>query len=436
MSDVAVRFDNVSKRFILHHERYRSFQEFAVNAFRRGRGSEEFWALKDVSFTVEKGHSFGIVGENGSGKSTALKIISGILQPNGGDITVNGRLAALLELGSGFHPDLTGRENIHLNAALLGFSRKEIDRRMDSIIDFAELDRFIDTPLKHYSSGMQIRLGFAVAIHSDPDILITDEVLSVGDEAFQRKCTDRIDDLMRKGKTIILVSHGLDTVRYVCTDAIWLDHGRVRAAGKTEDVISAYLEFANQKDRARRGETAIDDITIAAGVDPSRRWGTREIEIVKIEMLDERKENARVFETASEMTVRVHYMAHEPIARPEFGLAIHYGDHTQINGPNNRTAGLSIDMVEGAGYVDYHVKSLPLLRGLYTLTAAIYDEHGLHAYDHHDRLYPFHVQQRHVREMYGMVWMDSEWNHKRTGSVGISPTYPIAVEAAPNGAII
>src|SRR5262249_11287874 len=204
----------------------------AVNVFRRRRTSEEFWALRDVSFAVEHGRSFGVIGENGSGKSTLLKIVAGILRPTQGSVRVDGRLAALLELGSGFHPDLTGRENIFLNASVLGFSRAEIERRLDSIVEFAELERFIDTPLKHYSSGMTVRLGFAVAINTDPDILITDEVLSVGDEAFQRKCMDRIDDLMRRGKTIIFVSHGLEQVRYVCTDAIWLDHGQVRAAGK------------------------------------------------------------------------------------------------------------------------------------------------------------------------------------------------------------
>lgn len=430
MSGLALSVAHVSKQFTLHHERYRSFQEHAVNILRRRRSSEKFWALRDVSFDVEQGRSFGLIGENGSGKSTMLKIIAGILRPNEGSVRVNGRLAALLELGAGFHPDLTGRENIFLNASVLGFSRREIERRFDGIVDFAELDRFIDTPLKHYSSGMQIRLGFAVAINSDPDILITDEVLSVGDEAFQRKCIDRIDDLMRRGKTIILVSHGLAQVRYICTDAIWLDHGLVRAAGRAAEVVDEYLDFANKKDRDRRGETEIDDATAAAGVDPSRRWGTREIEITRVELLDDRGRPGRVFETAAPMTVRIHYLAHERVQRPEFGLAIHHGEHFQMNGPNTTTAGLRIESVDGPGVVEYQVKSLPLLRGLYTVSAAVYDEHGLHAYDHHDRLYPFHVQQRQIRELYGAVWMDADWAHVPGATAPPEPS-SIAVNGAP-----
>jgi lipopolysaccharide transport system ATP-binding protein len=417
VSQPAVEVAGLSKRFKIRHEHYRSFQEFAINVFRRRPPPEDFWALRDVSFRVDEGRSFGIIGENGSGKSTLLKVISGILRPTSGTLQVNGRLAALLELGSGFHPDLSGRENIYLNASVLGFSRAETARRFDQIVDFAELDRFIDTPLKHYSSGMQVRLGFAVAINSDPDILITDEVLSVGDEAFQRKCMDRIDDLMRRGKTIIFVSHGLDQVRYVCTDAIWLDHGQIRAAGKSPEVVGAYLDYANRKDRERRGDSEPDEITAAAGVDPSRRWGTREIEITRIEMLDDRGVHSTVFETAAPLTVRIHYMAHERVRRPQFGLAIHYGEHIHINGPNTLVGGLPIEYVDGPGVVEYRVRSLPLLRGLYTLSAVAYDEHSLHAYDHHDRLYPFHVQQARVREMYGMVWIESEWAHQPGESI-------------------
>jgi lipopolysaccharide transport system ATP-binding protein len=412
----AVEVQGVSKRFRLHHERHRSFQEFAVNAFRRGRSTEDFWALADVSFAVEQGRSFGIVGENGSGKSTMLKLIAGILRPTAGAVRVRGRLAALLELGAGFHPDLTGRENVYLNASVLGFSRREIARRFEAIVDFAELDRFIDTPLKHYSSGMTVRLGFAIAINSDPDILITDEVLSVGDEAFQRKCIDRIDDLMRRGKTIILVSHGLDLVRYVCQDAIWLDRGRVRAAGASLAVIDAYLEQANRKDRQRRGEGGPDAVTAAAGVDPSRRWGSREVEITAVEMVDHRGQPQSVLETGEPATVRIHYLARERVRRPLFGVAIHYGEHVHLNGPNTKTGGLTIEEVEGAGTVEYRIRSLPLLRGLYTLSAAVYDEHALHAYDHHDRIYPFHVQQRQVRENGGMVWVDADWAHAAGGA--------------------
>ncbi|HEV8635515.1 MAG TPA: ABC transporter ATP-binding protein [Chloroflexota bacterium] len=414
MSAPAVRLEGVSKRFTLRHERTRSFQELWVNAFRRRGTAEEFWALRDVSFEVQPGRPFGIVGENGSGKSTALKIIAGILRPTAGTVAVNGRLAALLELGAGFHPDLTGRENIFLNASVLGFSRAEIERRFDAMVDFAELERFIDTPLKHYSSGMTVRLGFAIAINSDPDILITDEVLSVGDEAFQRKCIDRIDDLIRHGKTIILVSHGLDLVRYVCSDAIWLDHGRVRAAGSSLEVIDAYLAYANEKDRARRG-AASAEAPMTNGIDPSRRWGSREVEITRVELLGHDGEPTTFFETGRPMRVRIHYHARERTWRPVFGLGIHYGEHVLLTGPNTKAAGLPIDYVDGPGHVDYLVKALPLLRGLYHVSAAVYDEQLLRAYDHHDRTYPFHVQQTRVRENIGMLWLDADWSHQMGG---------------------
>jgi lipopolysaccharide transport system ATP-binding protein len=411
MSKPAIRLERVSKRFTLHHERPRSFQELFVSAFRRrDANDEQFWALKDVSFEVEQGRSFGIVGENGSGKSTALKLIAGILRPTSGKLHVNGRLAALLELGAGFHPDLTGRENVFLNASVLGFSRREIARRFDSIVDFAELERFIDTPLKHYSSGMTVRLGFAIAINSDPDVLITDEVLSVGDEAFQRKCIDRIDDLIRRGKTIILVSHGLDLVRYVCSDAVWLDHGVVRAAGNSMEVIDAYLDYANAKDRARKG----DSLAEAATGEPTRRWGTGEVQITGVELLDAAGRPTTFFETGGPLRARLHYHARERIKRPVFGVGMHYGEHILVNGPNTKSAGLQIDQVDGAGSVEFAVRSLPLLRGLYQLSAAVYDEHLLHAYDHHDRMYPFHVQQSHIRENMGMVWMEAEWSHRAT----------------------
>ncbi|RLC75531.1 MAG: ABC transporter ATP-binding protein, partial [Chloroflexi bacterium] len=200
---LAIRFENVSKKFNLHHERKRSFQELALGLFRRDNGSrEEFWALRDVDFNVEQGETVGLIGPNGAGKSTALKLVSRIIEPTSGRIKVNGRVGALLELGAGFHPDLTGRENIYLNGSILGLGRAEIERKLDDIIAFAELERFIDVPVKHYSSGMYVRLGFSVAVHTDPEVLLVDEVLAVGDAAFQRKCLERIDRMRSEGVTV------------------------------------------------------------------------------------------------------------------------------------------------------------------------------------------------------------------------------------------
>ncbi|MBN1487947.1 MAG: ABC transporter ATP-binding protein, partial [Anaerolineae bacterium] len=221
---VAVEFDHVSKRFILEKSRSQSFQEVMVNLFKRERReSQAFWALNDVTFSLEKGKTVGFIGANGAGKSTALKMISSIIEPTSGEVRSYGRVGALLELGAGFHPDLTGRENIFLNGAILGLSRDEIRGKVDDIISFAELERFIDVPVKHYSSGMYVRLGFSVAIHTKPEILLVDEVLSVGDANFQHKCMEQIAQLRNSGVTIVLVSHSLETIQSFCEHVIWFD---------------------------------------------------------------------------------------------------------------------------------------------------------------------------------------------------------------------
>src|SRR6185369_15136250 len=246
-----IEFENVSKRFILHKDRQDTIQGRFAGLLRPRAQGEEFWALRDVSFSVGKGESLGLVGHNGAGKSTALKLMTRILEPTSGHVAMNGRVAALLELGSGFHPDLSGRENVFLNGSLLGFSRRDMLARLPGIVDFAEIGDFIDLEVKHYSSGMYTRLAFAVATSVDPDILITDEVLAVGDEAFQRKCIERIYRFRQTGKTIVFVSHGLDVVRQLCDRAVWLDHGVARAVGPATEVINEYVADTNLREAAR-----------------------------------------------------------------------------------------------------------------------------------------------------------------------------------------
>ena len=241
----AVELAAVGKRFYIAHDRPRSFQELALGLFRR-RPREEFWALRDVSFAVPLGETFAIIGANGSGKSTLLKLLTGIMPPTTGQISRRGRIAPLLELGAGFHPDLSGRENVYLNAALLGFGRRDTDARFDRIVEFAGLNRYIDMPLKQYSSGMQVRLGFSIAVHSEPDLLVADEVLAVGDEAFQHKCYRKIEELQREGKTIIFVSHDMHVVRQVATRVVWLHGGAIRMDGTVDQVVPAYLKAAEE----------------------------------------------------------------------------------------------------------------------------------------------------------------------------------------------
>lgn len=256
----AIEFANVSKRFRMERDRPRSFQQAFVSLVQRRQNAENdvFWALRDVSFNVKHGQSIGLIGSNGSGKSTSLKIIAKIIQPTSGVVRVNGRVTALLELGAGFHPELSGRDNVFLNGAMMGLSREDITRRLDSIVHFAELEEFIDVPVKHYSSGMYVRLGFSVSVHLEPEILLVDEVLAVGDASFQHKCMGRIADLRRKGVTIVLVTHDLGAVQNLCEEAVWFDKSEMRAIGKPTDVVMTYLhDVARTDEEKERPRTKI-----------------------------------------------------------------------------------------------------------------------------------------------------------------------------------
>jgi len=252
-SDSALRVDSVSKRF-LRGERHDSFRDLLPAFFARIAGrkqtspeNRDFWALQDVSFELNRGDACGIIGSNGAGKSTILKLITGIMQPTTGHIDVNGRLSALIEVGAGFHPDLTGRENIYLNGAILGMKRAEINRKFDAIVEFSGLEDFIDTPVKRYSTGMYARLGFSVAAHVDPDILIVDEVLSVGDVVFQNRCLEKMHAILRSGATVLFVSHNLRAIAELCPQSILLEHGKVTARGPSQQVMNAYLESTGQQ---------------------------------------------------------------------------------------------------------------------------------------------------------------------------------------------
>jgi ABC-type polysaccharide/polyol phosphate transport system ATPase subunit len=249
-AEFAVRFQSVSKRFALHHERARSFQDLWIRSMRRVRADrwEEFWALREITFDVRSGEMLGVIGTNGSGKSTLLRLAARTIRPTSGQILMRGRVVPLLELGAGFHPELTGEDNVYLNGELLGLSREAIRARFDDIVAFAELEHFIDTPMKHYSSGMWIRLGFAVAAHADADVLLVDEALAVGDAAFQAKCLERIAGFRAEGKTILFVTHQLEQVARLCDRALWLDHGVVRMLGQADQVVEEYVAASVVRD--------------------------------------------------------------------------------------------------------------------------------------------------------------------------------------------
>lgn len=246
MTDIAVRVDHVSKSFRMYHERNQTIKSAIMR--RRTSVHEDFWALKDVTFDVPRGSTFGLIGSNGSGKSTLLKCLANIYYPNRGSISHFGRIAAMLEVGSGFHTELSGRENIFLNGSILGMSKKEITRKYDEIVEFSGVEQFIDQPVKNYSSGMYVRLGFAIAINVDPDILVVDEVLAVGDAEFQEKCFGKFEELKAAGKTVILVSHSMETVQTMCDQAAWLSHGELKAVGDAKGTIAAYLDSLGATD--------------------------------------------------------------------------------------------------------------------------------------------------------------------------------------------
>jgi lipopolysaccharide transport system ATP-binding protein len=411
---IAVRFDKISKLFTLHHERPRSLQELflSLTKFQRRTNREEYWVLNEVSFEIEQGEMVGIVGPNGAGKSTILKLISRIIEPTSGHLEVNGRLGALLELGAGFHPDLTGRENVYLNGAFLGLAKADMDRIFDSVVDFSEMEQFIDIPVKHYSSGMYMRLGFSIAIHLQPELLLVDEVLAVGDRSFQLRCLDRIQKLKQQGVTIILVSHDLTQVRKLCDRAIWIDEGRVRAEGPVEPVLSEYAARALDVGRRVASDARPDVLAGSAqpGDDSPWRWGSGEGSIVQVQFLDG-EENARSsFVTGAPLIIRICFVAHERIERPQFGLALHHINGFQINGPNTVFSGFDIDAIEGAGHIDYIVENLPLLEGTYLVSASMTDRDGIGMYDYHHQAHTLYVHRSDtVEEEYGSIFIPATW---------------------------
>jgi len=396
----AVRFRNVSKRFQMTSNRPQTVLETLI-ALTSGkwlrRQHQELWALRELSFDLMPGESLGIIGRNGSGKSTLLKLIARILRPNSGQIVVRGRVSALLELGAGFHPDLTGRENVYLSGSLLGLTDQQVADRFQDIVDFSELHDFIDVPVKHYSSGMYMRLSFSVAVHVNPDILLIDEILAVGDQGFQEKCTERIYQLQRQGTTIVLVSHQPETVRDLCSHVLWIENGLLHNSGPVDEVLEQYARFY---------ATAAHGQGEAQG-NGFRRRGTGEIEIKGVRLLDEDAQEGASFATGGLMTVAIDYVVHEPVRHPCFEVTIHHEDGALVNGPNKRSLAAPDTAVTGSGTVCYRIDYLPLLAGKYRLSVAVHDGHSAHPYDHHEKAYPFRVQSDDAAE--GLVAIPATW---------------------------
>jgi ABC-2 type transport system ATP-binding protein len=362
----AIEVDHISKRFRLSSERHGDLKGRIVNR-RRKKTVEDFWALRDVHFDVPEGTTVGLLGHNGSGKSTLLKLIGGILRPTSGEIRRRGRLASLLELGAGFHPELTGRENIYLNASILGLSRRDIDARFDDIVAFAEMERFIDEQVKHYSSGMYVRLGFSVAINVDPEILLIDEVLAVGDENFQRKCLDRIKRFQKDGVTIVFVTHAPDLVRQICDQAVVLDQGEMVIHGDPAEAVREFREHL----LGRAAE-------IVEKAEPEKRpAGAARITGVTIEYPDPDRPYVRNGEPA---TIRVAYEASERVEDVVMAISLHAQDGHIVFGQNTYGLGQRFD-IEGPGEVAFELHAVTLLNGTYPLTVNLHTLEGARMLD-------------------------------------------------------
>ena len=393
MSNSAVSVENVWKYFRLYHEK----NQYLKSTLLRGRRAryDEFWALKGVDFEIPFGSTFGIIGSNGSGKSTLLKCLAGILSPDKGSVSCNGRMAALLELGAGFHPDLSGRENIYLNGAILGMTRSEIDRKLEEIIDFSGLEKFVDTPVKNYSSGMVVRLGFAVATNVDPEILIIDEVLAVGDESFQHRCHEKIESFRQEGRTIILVSHGLMQVAQLCSTVAWLEKGLIQEIGPSYEVIGKYA--GQSHDAAPKVEGEIGE-----------RWGSHEAEITRAEFVNVDGVPVHVLKTGEPISLQIDYRAHMPIKEPVFGIRITHLHGTNVWGSNTKRMGFQPATLNNSGTITLNIPELPILAGTYDLTIALTDQHETYEYDHWERRVRFDVVQYNSFDE-GLIQIEANW---------------------------
>jgi ABC-type polysaccharide/polyol phosphate transport system ATPase subunit len=383
------------------------------------RPDETFAAIRDLTFTVPKGRTLGVIGRNGSGKSTLLKLVAGITKPTAGTVSVNGRISALIELGAGFHPEISGRENVFINGIMLGLSKREVARRFDEIVDFAEMKDFIDAPVKTYSSGMYMRLGFAVAIHVDPDVLLVDEVLAVGDEGFTHKCLDKFAEFKRRGKTILLVTHSLGLVERFCDEALWMDAGLMKGLGDPKRVVGAYItdvedseehQLAADDARAQESVSIVSPDEPASAVLPDHpvetaegpadmfrategRWGSREIEITDVQLSGPDEASGHVFHSGQPLTIRIGLRSPVPIDDFVLGVGIFNAEGVCCYGTNTSIEELRAVRIQGDAEARFTIESLDLVEGTYKLDVAIHKLDG-YPYDYHRLLYTFRVKSR------------------------------------------
>ena len=387
--NTAIKVEHVSKHFKVFLDKGMSLKERVL--FSSRRKYEERNVLRNISFDVAKGEAIGIIGENGCGKSTMLKLMSRIMYPDSGSISIRGRVSALIELGAGFHPDMSGRENIYTNAAIFGLTKAEIDSRLQTIIDFSELGDYIDNPVRTYSSGMYMRLAFSVAINVDADVLLVDEILAVGDAAFQAKCFNKLREIKARGTTIVIVSHSLGQIEQICDRSIWICDGQIRAEGVPRDVHPAYLEYMGEKQSEHTVEPEKDSPAVTAGaaaetvnevVNEKNRWGNGDAHITGVRLLDVNGQTKTVFRTGEPMSIAIDYIVRTPLANPACGIGIFRNDGLQCYGTNTQIDRVNGIKFKSQGTIFFDADRMWLLPGDYSLDVAIHAEDGF-AYDYY-----------------------------------------------------
>jgi lipopolysaccharide transport system ATP-binding protein len=410
--NAVITVEGLSKRYqIGRATEATTLREGLVNlmslSFLRSKSHEEvIWALQDVSFSITRGETVGIIGRNGAGKSTLLKVLSKITYPSSGKVRVDGRVAALLEVGTGFHQELTGRENIYMNGSILGMSKKEVDRKLEAIIEFSGVEKFLDTPIKRYSSGMRLRLGFAVAAHLDPDILVVDEVLAVGDAAFQKKCLNAMETLRAGSRTVLFVSHNLAAVENLCPRCIWIDGGVVRMDGESRKVIEAYMG------------TVVNGQTSSELQAVQNRRGNGKVQYSKVEFLSLDGLPQTIIRAGDPVVMRFHYIANEPVYHPSLGFRMYTDMGTLITDTSTWHHGLYIPVLEpGPGYLDLKIDCLNLLPARYTMSLWATDMTGKYVYDHVEHGVTFEVDIANIYESgraidsrFGIVFFPQRWD--------------------------
>lgn len=381
--------DNIGKYYkkYSHKHKFLTIKSALVNKtlFSDLQRDEKFEALKGISFKIKNGRTLSIIGENGSGKSTLLKILAGITKPTTGEITTKGRISALIELGAGFHPEISGKENIFINGIILGLTKKMIQQKLSKIVEFSELEEFIDSPVKTYSSGMYMRLGFSIAINVDPDILLIDEVLAVGDAFFVPKCIDKIYEFKRKGKTIIFVSHDLATVEKISDEVIWLKNGQIEMRGYPAKVVDAYMQYIGEKEEERKEQPA--------DISTENRWGSGEIEIKNVKISNPEGKEKYIFRPDESMTIEFEVVSKHRENDFVFGLAIFNPEGVLCYGSNTHLENFKSHHLEGNGKVKIHIPQIHLINGQYFLDLAVHKKDG-YPFDYHHFLYKFKITSK------------------------------------------